>query len=102
MLVTRDLMTRLGKEGYFTNTSLRRTAKSRVVEAGIPREFAKRRIGHLSEADVVYVGEEVMEKQISNVLYGKSVSESSQECDSDISRRKDSVIQGLCFSKLHL
>ena len=81
-------MTRLGKDGYFTNTSLRRTAKSRLVEAGIPREVAKRRTGHLSEADVVYVGGEVIEKQISNVLYGKSVSESSQEY-SDITRRKD-------------
>ena len=39
------------------------TSKSRMVEAGIPREVAKRRIGHLSGADVDYVSEEVMEKK---------------------------------------
>jgi hypothetical protein len=83
--VTKDLMQRLGKDGYYTNTSLRRTSKSRLVEGGIPREVSKRRIGHLSGADVDYVSEEVMEKKISNVLYGQhtreeAVSERNSGC----------------------
>ena len=51
--VTKDLMASLGRDGYYTNSSLRRTSKSRLFEPGIPRELAKRRIRHLSEVDSV-------------------------------------------------
>ena len=61
-------MQKLGKDGYYTNKSLRRTSKSRLVEGGVPREVAKRRIGHLSGADVDYVSEEVMEKVSAKVM----------------------------------
>ena len=31
----------LGKEGFYSNSSLRRSAKTRMVEGGIPRELSK-------------------------------------------------------------
>ena len=65
---TQNLMKRLGKEGYYTNTSLRRTSKSRMVAAGIPREITKKRIRHLSKIDTVYINEHVMERKISDAL----------------------------------
>lgn len=67
--VTKDLMMKLGKDGYYTNTSLRRTTKTRLVEGGIPREVAKRRIGHISNADATYVCEMAMEAKVSRLLY---------------------------------
>lgn len=73
--VTKDLMTFSGKDGYYTNTSLRRTAKSRMVEAGIPREVSKRRIGHLSEIDSVYIDASIMEEKVSRALYGNEMCE---------------------------
>lgn len=76
--VTQNLMKRLGKEGYYTNTSLRRTSKSRMVAAGIPREITKKRIGHLSKIDTVYIDEHVMERKISDALYGNG--SNSGEC----------------------
>jgi hypothetical protein len=36
------LMQTAGMEGYFTNTSLRRTACTRMMEAGIPDKVAKK------------------------------------------------------------
>ena len=66
--VTKNLMSRIGKSGHFTNTSLRRTAKTRLVEAGIPREVIKKRMGHISEADEVYIHERVMEKKMGRIL----------------------------------
>lgn len=75
--VTKELMEKLGKEGYFTNTSLRRSAKTRLVEAGIPREVSKRRIGHISNADCAYISQRAMENKMSKVLYGQSISSSS-------------------------
>ena len=36
-------------------------------------DVTKRRIGHLSWADVDYVSKEVMEKKVSNVLYGQHI-----------------------------
>lgn len=34
-------------DGHFTNTSLRRTARTRMMEAGIPNKIAKKMIGKL-------------------------------------------------------
>ena len=41
--VTKTLIKSLGKEGYYTNTSHRRSVITRLVEAGIPREVTKKR-----------------------------------------------------------
>lgn len=75
--VTKSLMTMLGRKGHFTNTSLRRTSKTRLVEAGIPREVSKKRIGHISNIDEVYVAETSMERQMSMILTGEIASSSS-------------------------
>ena len=69
--VTKTLMKSLGKEGYYTNASLRRTAKTRLVEAGIPREVTKKRIGHISNSDEVYVAQNSMDRQMSDILSGE-------------------------------
>ena len=53
--VTASLMQSIGKAGYFTNTSNRRTAKTRLTLAGIPREISKQKTGHISMADEVYI-----------------------------------------------
>ena len=101
--VTKDLMQRLGKEGYYTNTSLRRTSKSRLVEGGIPREVAKRRIGHLSGADADYVCEEVLEKKIQNVLYGQNTidrtlkEDTLQERDSKRGAQRSPIFNNCVF-----
>lgn len=61
----------VGDGKLYTNTSLRRTAKTRVVAAGVPKEIAAKKTGHLSNADLSYVEcDEVQQKKMSDVLYG--------------------------------
>ena len=58
----------LAKEGYYTNTILRRSANTRVVEAGIPREETMK-TGHIST--YVYFAQKSMETDIYEILSGK-------------------------------
>jgi hypothetical protein len=77
--VTGNLMKSIGKTGHFTNTSNRRTAKTRLTLAGIPREISKHKTGHISMADEVYIQKDVMEKNMSLAIYGHSKSDFSLE-----------------------
>ena len=82
--VTQTLMNSLGKDGYYTNTSLRRSAKTRLVEAGVPREVTKKRIGHISSSDEVYVAETSMEREMCDILSGEHSAPNDQvNCESD-------------------
>ena len=66
--VTKKLMLSIGITGNFTNTSLRRTAKTRMIAAGIPNEVTKRRIGHISEADRAHIHVESLQSKITSAL----------------------------------
>lgn len=65
---TRNILLNAGYQGNYTNTSLRRTAKCRLVEAGIPNSVSKSIIGHLSNADEVYVSKNTLRNSVSNAL----------------------------------
>jgi len=69
---TKTLMKNIAKDGeFFTNTSLRRTAKTRLVQGGISKEVAALKTGRINEkADSAYIHAEVFEKDMSKVLYG--------------------------------
>lgn len=78
---------------FYSNTSMRRTAKTRLVESGIPKELCAKKTGHLSNADETYIDTCQQEKVMTNALYGQSSSNktstvnikstSSQECTMD-------------------
>ena len=70
--VTKRFMSSIGKTGYYTNTSLRRSAKTRLVKAGIPKEVVKKRMGHISDADEVYIHEQLMEREMGSILSGSN------------------------------
>ena len=69
---TKRLMKTIRKDDeYYTNTSLRRTAKTRLVKGGITKEIASLKTGRISEkADSAYLQAEEFEKDMSRVLYG--------------------------------
>lgn len=66
------------KTGYFTNTSNRSTAKTRLTLAGIPREISKQKTRHISMSDEIYIQKDLMEKNMSFAIYGHLTSDFSQ------------------------
>ena len=62
-----------GSEKFLTNTSLRRTAKNRLVSAGIAPEVAQKKTGRISSAaDAAYIDASIYEKSMSDAIYGTS------------------------------
>ena len=66
------LMKSIAKDDeFYTNTSLRRTAKTRLVQGGITKEVAELKTGRISDkADKAYIHTELFEQDMSKVLYG--------------------------------
>ena len=76
--VTKNLMKSMevGTDSFYSNTSLRRTAKCRLVQGGISKEVAPLKTGRISEkADAAYIHREWFEKDMTKVLYGQCSSE---------------------------
>ena len=70
---TRTMMKSVDPNSFYSNTSLRRTTKTRLVEAGIPQEVVAKKTGRISEvADRAYIGEGVFEERMSMSLYCKT------------------------------
>lgn len=57
---------------FYSNTSLRRTAKTRLVVGGISKEIAMKKTGHTSNADLNYVDPESLEEKMCDTIYGRS------------------------------
>lgn len=70
--VTSNLMKSVGKSENFTNTSLRRTGKTRMLSSGIPNEVTKQRIGHVSNADQAYIHVEQFESKSEEAIRGQA------------------------------
>ena len=68
---------------FYSNTSLRRTAKTRLVVGGIPKEIAMKKTGHTSNADLSYVDPESSEEKMCDVIYGRSWSHQVSSTISD-------------------
>ncbi len=76
--VTKQLMSSISDGKFVSNTSLRRTCKQRLVEAGVSKEVAEKKTGRISDAaDSCYVDANTCAKQMSTILYGQSMSQSS-------------------------
>ena len=56
---------------FYSNTSLRRTAKTRLVVGGISKEIAMKKTGHASNADLNYVDPESLEEKMCDTIYGR-------------------------------
>lgn len=65
---TSRIMSSFGDGKFYTNTSLRRTAKTRLVEAGIPPELARKKTGHMSSADAIYLHQGTAERQMCEAI----------------------------------
>jgi hypothetical protein len=63
-------MSSAGIEGHFTNTSLRRTACTRMMESNIPDKIARKVSGHMSSAEEVYISASSKVEDISTAIYG--------------------------------
>lgn len=92
---TKLLMKNVGANEFYSNTSLRRTCMTRLVEAGVPALVIQKKTGRIS-ADLEYVAAtETFEKKMSSALYGEH--SGYAETTSEIS---NVVIQGSDESKL--
>ena len=49
---------------------MRRTAKNRLIERGIPKDVICKKTGHISNADESYIEKDMFEQQMSSILYG--------------------------------
>ena len=63
---------------FYSNTSLRRTEKTRIVSSGIPKEIAQKKTGHVSNADSAYIATDMLETSMCDALYWKNIRSSSQ------------------------
>ena len=57
------LTTHLKDGKTYSNNSLRRTTKTRLVENNIPNEISKRIVGHLSSSDSCYIDQNALENE---------------------------------------
>lgn len=72
------LMGCIDDKEFYSNTSLRRTAKTRMVEGGISKEIAVRKTGHASNADLTYVDASGSEERMCRVIYGEKRQEETE------------------------
>lgn len=73
--VTKRLLKSLNPSEFYTNTSLRRTAQTRLTEANIAPAVISKKTGRISTAATsAYVDSAVFEKRMSTVLHGESES----------------------------
>lgn len=57
----------------FSNSSLRRTVKNRMIQGGISKEVAQKKTGRISDsADSAYIDASLYEKEMSSAIYGPS------------------------------
>lgn len=68
---TKTIIELFDASSFYSNTSLRRTSKTRLVEAEIPQEVITKRTGRISEiAKAVSIEELVYQRKMSMALYG--------------------------------
>lgn len=85
---TKTIMEPVDANSFYSNTSLRRTSKTRLVEAGIPQEVVTKKTGRISEvADRVYIGEHVYQEKMSMALYGSEAPQTSSENVNGMNRK---------------
>lgn len=69
---TKDLFKSIDLKGFVSNTSLRRTAQTRLLQGGVQKEVIQKKTGRLSDsADSAYIDGKVFERKMSSVLYGE-------------------------------
>ena len=69
---TKEVMKQLKNDqgNRYTNSSLRRTAKNRLISGGISAEVAEKKTGRISRtADASYIESNLYEKEMSSALY---------------------------------
>ena len=71
--VVKKLLNDAKIDGYFTNHSLRRTAPTRLFQAGVDRKIVKEITGHRSDAiDCYQITSEDQQKRVSAIISGES------------------------------
>ena len=72
--IVKKLTSCLDDNKTYSNNSLRRTTKTRLVEHNIPNEISRRIVGHLSSSDVSYIGQNALEKKSLAAIKGSASS----------------------------
>ena len=101
---TKTMMDTVDANSFYSNTSLRRTAKTRLVEVGIPQEVVSKKTGRISEvSDRVYIGEHVFQEKMSMVLYGAETMQatSSTENRNEINKKASMMFTNCSFNNCH-
>ena len=70
---TKNLFKAMDLKGFVSNSSLRRTAQTRLLQGGVQKEIIQKKTGRLSDsADSAYIDRKLFERQMSSVLYGEA------------------------------
>lgn len=97
--VTKNIMKSLSPQKFFTNTSLRRTAQSRLMKAGVPTEVIENKTGRISKsATKAYVHQEWFEEEMSSVLFNSSVQMKDDDASTNETTSKNDKKNQFCFS----
>lgn len=66
-----DQLDTIEDKQHYTNSSLRRTSKNRLICGGISAEVAQKKTGRISSvADAAYIDESLYEQEMSSAIYG--------------------------------
>jgi hypothetical protein len=69
--VVKKVMEKCGKKGFFSNTSLRRTAMTRLISGDIPDKVIQKKTGRTSDlSDRSYIDMNLQERRMSECLHG--------------------------------
>lgn len=83
--VVKQLLSDAKIDGYFTNHSLRRSAPTRLFQAGVERKLVRELTGHRSDAvDQYQVTSKKQRQYVSEILGSKPTIPDTEECENDI------------------
>jgi hypothetical protein len=103
----KQIMASVDDGNFYSNTSLRRTAKTRLTDSGFDRDVVIKKTGHLSHADICYIDTSRNEKAMSLALYGdkeENIVSEKQPVSNGTSRCGTEVCEqdGIAFSDASL
>lgn len=99
--VVKKLMEKSGKKGFYTNTSLRRTAMTRLISGNIPDKVIQKKTGRTSDlSDRSYIDINLQERRMSACLHGsvENIASTSMSVDKQMNEGTKLLFNNCSFS----
>ena len=99
--VVKNIMGKCNKKGFFSNTSLRRTAMNRLIAGDIPDKVIQKKTGRVSDlSDRSYIDLNIQERRMSECLHGSTEmkASSSVSIEKHINKQPNLIFNNCTFS----